>query len=43
MLGELKRKKREKGQQVMEYLASSRKLIQGEDSRVLSDLPSANE
>ena len=27
----------------MEYLASSRKLIQGEDSRVLSDLPSPTE
>ena len=27
----------------MEYLASSRKLIQGEDSRVLSDVPSPTE
>ena len=36
ILSEAKRKKKEKGEQVMEYLANSRKIIQGEDSRVLS-------
>lgn len=41
MLDEIKRKKKEKGQRVMEYLASSRKLTQGDDSRVLSDIPIA--
>ena len=43
LLSEIKRKKKEKGDQVMEYLAHSRKVAQGEDSRILSEFASVSE